>query len=84
MKEHGLSESEITFSEISTSESKSAPSDAEKLPRYMSFLCSTIEKAFAVKCPVSWRLTPSFTRKRVVKFYGLMVGMLLLHTSLMF
>lgn len=71
MKEHGLSESEITLSEISTSESKSAPSDAEKLPRYMSFLCSTIEKAFAVKCLVSWRLTPSFTRKRVVKFYGL-------------
>ncbi|MDI6637220.1 DUF2786 domain-containing protein [Pantoea dispersa] len=71
MKEHGLSESEVTFSEISTSESKSAPSDAEKLPRYMSFLCSTIEKAFAVKCLVSWRLTPNLTRKRVVKFYGL-------------
>ncbi|NIF20609.1 DUF2786 domain-containing protein [Candidatus Pantoea multigeneris] len=71
MREHGLSESEVIFSEISTSESKSAPSDAEKLPRYMSFLCSTIEKAFAVKCLVSWRLTPSLNRKRVVKFYGL-------------
>lgn len=71
MKEHGLSESEVIFSEISTSESKSAPSDAEKLPRYMNFLCLTIEKAFAVKCLLSWRRTPSFTRKRVVKFYGL-------------
>lgn len=71
MREHGLSESEVIFSEISISESKSAPSDAEKLPRYMSFLCSTIEKAFAVKCLVSWRLTPSLNRKRVVKFYGL-------------
>lgn len=71
MKEHGLSESEVIFSEISTSESKSSPSDAEKLPRYMGFLVATIEKAFAVNCLVSWRLTPSFQRKRVVKFYGL-------------
>jgi hypothetical protein len=71
MREHGLSESEVVFSEISTSESKTSPSDAEKLPRYMGFLVATIEKAFAVKCLVSWRSTPSFRLKRVVKFYGL-------------
>ncbi|KGT87250.1 hypothetical protein NG99_23595 [Erwinia typographi] len=71
MKEHGLSESEVVFSEINTSQSKISPSDAERLPRYMGFLIMTIEKAFAVKCLVSWRLTPSFKRKRVVKFYGL-------------
>lgn len=71
MKEHGLSESEVVFSEIGTSESKVSPSDAEKLPRYMTILAMTIEKAFAVKCLVSWRFTQSFKRKRVVKFYGL-------------
>jgi len=71
MREHGLSESEVVFSEISTSESKSSPSDAEKLPLYMIYLTQTIEKAFAVKCLVSWRVTPSYRYKRVVKFYGL-------------
>lgn len=71
MREHGLSESEVVLSEISTSESKSSPSDAEKLPRYMGFLIATIEKAFAVRGLVSWRLTPSCRYKRVVKFYGL-------------
>lgn len=71
MREHGLSASEVEFSEISTSESKSSPSNAEKFPRYMGFLIATIEKAFAVKGLVSWRLTPSFRYKRVVKFYGL-------------
>lgn len=71
MREHGLSESEVVFSEISTSESKSSPSDAEKLPRYMIFLTQTIEKAFAVKGLVSWRVTSGYRYKRVVKFYGL-------------
>ncbi len=71
MKEHGLSETEVVFSEISTSESKSSPSNAEKLPEYMAILAMTIEKAFAVKCLVSWRLTASHHYKRVVKFYGL-------------
>lgn len=71
MKEHGLSETEVVFSEISTSVSKSAPSNAEKLPEYMAILAMTIEKAFAVKCLVSWRLTASHHYKRVVKFYGL-------------
>jgi len=71
MREHGLSESEVVFAEIGTSESKSSPSNAEKLPRYMVFLTATIEKAFAVKCLVSWRATQSFNYKRVVKFYGL-------------
>ena len=71
MKEHGLSESEVVLSDVSTSESKNSPSDAEKIPRYMGWLASTIEKAFAVKCVLGWRLTHSLTRKRVVKFYGL-------------
>ncbi|MGC0822476.1 DUF2786 domain-containing protein [Pantoea agglomerans] len=71
MREHGLSESEVVFSEISTSESKSSPSDAEKLPLYMIYLTQTIEKAFGVKCLLSWRVTPSYRYKRVVKFYGL-------------
>lgn len=71
MKEHGLSETEVVFSEISTSVSKSAPSNAEKLPEYMAILAMTVEKAFAVKCLVSWRLTANHHYKRVVKFYGL-------------
>lgn len=71
MREHGLSESEVVFCDVSTSESKNSPSDAEKIPRYMGWLASTIEKAFAVKCILGWRLTPSLSRKRVVKFYGL-------------
>lgn len=71
MREHGLSESEVVFSEISTSDSKSSPSDAEKLPRYMIFLTQTIEKAFAVKCLVGWRATSGYRYKRVVSFYGL-------------
>lgn len=70
MREHGLSESEVTFSEISTSSSKGAPSDAVKIPKYMGHLGAVIEKAFGVKCIYSWRTTPSRAYKRVVNFYG--------------
>ncbi|QEW31987.1 DUF2786 domain-containing protein [Erwinia billingiae] len=71
MREHGISDTEVTFSEISTSSSKGAPSDAEKIPKYMSYLCSTIEKAFGVKCLLTWRWTNYSRRpKRVVSFYG--------------
>ncbi|PRD12616.1 DUF2786 domain-containing protein [Pantoea coffeiphila] len=70
MREHGISDTEVTFSEISSSSSKGAPSDAKKMPLYMSHLAATIEKAFAVKCVFSWRISSSWTPKRVVSFYG--------------
>lgn len=71
MREHGISDTEVTFSEISTSSSKGAPSDAEKIPKYMSILCGVIEKAFGVKCILTWRWTNYSRRpKRVVSFYG--------------
>lgn len=70
MREHGISDTEVTFSEISSSSSKGAPSDAKKMPLYMSHLASTIEKAFAVKCVFSWRRTASYALRRVVSFYG--------------
>jgi len=70
MREHGISDTEVTFSEISSSSSKGAPSDAKKMPLYMSHLASTIEKAFAVKCVFSWRRTASYALMRVVSFYG--------------
>ncbi|MCU5775192.1 DUF2786 domain-containing protein [Winslowiella arboricola] len=70
MREHGLSESEVTFAEISTSASKSAPSDAVKMPYYMIILASTVEKAFGVRSIYGWRWTSSRKPKRVVSFYG--------------
>jgi len=70
MRQHGISDTEVTFSEISSSSSKGAPSDARKIPLYMSHLAATIEKAFAVKCVFSWRRTSTFALKRVVSFYG--------------
>lgn len=70
MREHGISDTEVTFLEVSSSSSKGAPSDAKKMPLYMSHLASTIEKAFVVKCVFSWRMTSRWTPKRVVSFYG--------------
>lgn len=70
MREHGLSETDVTLSEINTSDSKTAPSDAKKMPRYMNYLASTIEKAFGVSCIFTWRHTTSWQLKRVVSFYG--------------
>ncbi|WP_426817890.1 DUF2786 domain-containing protein [Winslowiella sp. 2C04] len=70
MREHGISDTEVTFSEISSSSSKGAPSDAKKIPLYMAHLAATIEKAFAVKCVLTWRRTASWTLKRVVSFCG--------------
>lgn len=71
MREHGISESDVTFSEISTSASKGAPSDAKKIPKYMSILCAIIEKAFGVQCLLAWRWTNEYRRpKRIVFFYG--------------
>lgn len=47
-----------------------APSDAQKMPLFMSHLAATIEKAFAVKCVFSWRRSSAGNLKRVVSFYG--------------
>ncbi len=71
MREHGYSESEVQFSEISTSETKSAPSNAEKLPKYMTILIASVEKAMGVKALIRWRITDAGHAKRVIKFYGL-------------
>lgn len=70
MREHGITDTEVTFSDISTSSSKGTPSNAVNIPRYMSILAGTIEKAFGVNCIFTWRRTASLSRKRVVSFYG--------------
>lgn len=70
MRQHSISDTEVTFAEISTSSSKGAPSHAKKIPYYMIILSMTVEKAFGVSCLYSWRMTDSYTPKRVVSFYG--------------
>ena len=65
MREHRLTETDVALTEISEASSASAPSDAVKIPVYMSHLIGMIRRAFGVQSYLSWRKT-----KRSVVFYG--------------
>lgn len=65
MQEHGLSESDVSLSEVTECETHKVPSSAQKPPRYMSYLLHVVCYAFGVRHYYSWR-----GARRVVVFYG--------------
>ncbi|MGK0739525.1 DUF2786 domain-containing protein [Yokenella regensburgei] len=70
MREYGLTETDVELTEVKVADSSSAPSDARTPPRYMSWLCSVINKAFGVECYMTGDWRSSGTLKRFVRFYG--------------
>lgn len=70
MRQHNLSEQDVLLTDIGEASSRTAPSDAEKVPKYMAYLAQVICSAFGVKSYFGWRLTASSTHKRVVSFIG--------------
>lgn len=70
MREYGLSESDMEFTEIKEASSTGAPSNAQKSPDYMHHLANLVCRAFGVEAYFGgeWRNTGSL--KRVVRFYG--------------
>ncbi|WP_226020326.1 DUF7168 domain-containing protein [Serratia symbiotica] len=65
MREHRVTETDVALTEISEASSEGAPSNANKIPRYMSMLIGIIRQAFGVQSYLAWRLG-----KRTVVFYG--------------
>lgn len=69
MRVHGVSETDVDLLAINESGSKTAPSDAEKSPKYMHLLAHVVQKAFGVECYISWDYD-AWPAKRSVVFYG--------------
>ncbi|WP_228397602.1 DUF2786 domain-containing protein [Limnobaculum xujianqingii] len=70
MREHNLTSTDVELTEITSASSKSAPSDAVSMPRYMVSLGQVICRAFGVQVYYSWRYTPRGIPKRILTFYG--------------
>lgn len=70
MREYGLSETDVEFSEIKEASSSGAPSDAAKSPAYMHALAHLICRAFGVEAYFSGQWRSTGTLKRLVRFYG--------------
>lgn len=71
MREYGLREHEVRFTEMGQCSTKGAPSNAKKVPVYLSHLSHLICRAFGVNCFFSWGYTPNGNVKRTLTFYGL-------------
>lgn len=68
MQEHGLSESDVSLSEVTECETQKMPSSAKKPPKYMMYLLHVVCKAFGVRHYFRWR---GITKpRRAVVFYG--------------
>lgn len=67
MREYGLNESDISLSQVTESSTHKTPSKAEKPPRYMIMLGSTICRAFGVR----YYLSHDLNGRRTIIFYGL-------------
>lgn len=65
MREHQLTETDVALTEVSEASSAGAPSDAVKIPMYMSKLIRIVRQAFGVQSYLHWR-----HNKRTVVFYG--------------
>ncbi|QLV87814.1 DUF2786 domain-containing protein [Citrobacter sp. RHBSTW-00678] len=69
MRVHGVSETDVDLLAINEAGSKTAPSDAEKSPKYMHFLAHVVQEAFGVECYISWDYD-AWPAKRSAVFYG--------------
>jgi hypothetical protein len=70
MREYGLSQNDVELAVINEASSRGAPSDAQKVPVYLSRLCHLICRAFGVEAYFAGEWRSSGTLKRVVQFYG--------------
>ncbi|QPR28218.1 DUF2786 domain-containing protein [Edwardsiella hoshinae] len=70
MREHGVGATDVELMDITTANSKGAPSDAVKFPNYVALLANAIFDAFGIEGVISWRYTASGQPKRIIKFYG--------------
>ncbi|UAN55468.1 DUF2786 domain-containing protein [Serratia sp. JSRIV004] len=70
MKQHGVSESEAEFIDISEASTKGSPSNAQTPPKYLGWLVEVINRAFGVQAMFDWRYGKYGTPHRVVTFYG--------------
>lgn len=66
MQEFGLSESDISLSQVTESGTHKTPSKAEKPPRYMIMLGGTVCRAFGVR----YYLSNDLNGRRTIVFYG--------------
>lgn len=70
MREYGLTENDVELAEVKEFSSTGAPSNAEKVPEYVSALSTLVCRAFGVNCYFSRRYRPSGAAKNAVCFYG--------------
>ncbi|HDC4528641.1 TPA: DUF2786 domain-containing protein [Enterobacter cloacae] len=70
MEKYGISELDATLSSVREVASQSAPSEAEKVPEWMTRLIWAVGHAFGCRPYFSWRYTPSGDCRRTVTFYG--------------
>jgi hypothetical protein len=71
MRKHKLSQNDIDLMDITSKASKGAPSHAQSIPRYMTFLGQLICRAMGVNCYYSFRRNYMNGQKQnTVIFYG--------------
>lgn len=70
MREHGLDETSVEFTDISEAFTKGAPDNARKPTRYTVILLTLIRNAFGVEAILDWRYTARGIPVRIVRFYG--------------
>lgn len=70
MREHGLDEASVEFTDISEALTKGAPDNARKPTRYTAMLLTVIRNAFGVEAILDWRYTARGIPVRIVRFYG--------------
>lgn len=70
MEKYGISELDATLSSVREVASQIAPSEAEKVPEWMTSLAWAVGHAFGCRPYFSWRYTSSGDCRRTVTFYG--------------
>ena len=70
MEKYGISELDASLSSVREVASLSAPSEAEKVPEWMTRLTWAVAHAFGCRPYFSWRNTSSGEYRRTVTFYG--------------
>lgn len=71
MRKHKLSQNDVDLMDITSKASKGAPSHAQSIPRYMTFLGQLICRAMGVNCYYSFRRNYMNSQKQnTVIFYG--------------
>ncbi|ATY93084.1 DUF2786 domain-containing protein [Pectobacterium atrosepticum] len=70
MRQHGLTETDVDLMAINEADSKTAPSKAQKTPKYMAGLMQLICNAFGVRSYLSFKRDFLGGRQNSVIFYG--------------